>query len=104
MVYEYASASANNGSGLEGLKDNTLWWNLSTCFSLLLGRYLPLITLLLLADSLARKQVVPRNPGTLRTDTLLFTSITAGVILILGALTFLPVLVLGPIAEAFSLS
>ncbi|MEB3248367.1 MAG: potassium-transporting ATPase subunit KdpA, partial [Merismopediaceae bacterium] len=104
VVYEYASASANNGSGLEGLKDNTLWWNLSTCFSLLLGRYLPLIALLLLADSLSRKQVVPRNPGTLRTDTLLFTSITAGVILILGALTFLPVLVLGPIAEAFSLS
>ncbi len=103
VVYEYASASANNGSGLEGLADNTLWWNLSTCFSLLLGRYIPIIALLLLADNLSRKQPVPVTPGTLRTDTLLFTSVTAGVILILGALTFFPILVLGPIAEAFTL-
>jgi K+-transporting ATPase ATPase A chain len=103
VVYEYASASANNGSGLEGLGDNTLWWNLSTCFSLLLGRYIPIIALLLLADNLSRKQPVPVTPGTLRTDTLLFTSVTAGVILILGALTFFPILVLGPIAEAFTL-
>ena len=103
VVYEYASASANNGSGFEGLGDNTLWWNLSTCFSLLLGRYVPLLALLLLADNLSRKQPVPVTKGTLRTDTILFTSITAGVILILGALTFFPVLVLGPIAEAFTL-
>lgn len=103
VVYEYASASANNGSGLEGLGDNTLWWNLSTCFSLLLGRYIPIIALLLLADNLSRKQPVPVTTGTLRTDTLLFTSVTAGVILILGALTFFPILVLGPIAEAFTL-
>ena len=101
--YEYASASANNGSGLEGLGDNTLWWNLSTCFSLLLGRYIPIIALLLLADNLSRKQPVPITTGTLRTDTILFTSVTAGVILVLGALTFFPVLVLGPIAEAFTL-
>ncbi|MEB3191873.1 MAG: potassium-transporting ATPase subunit KdpA [Snowella sp.] len=103
VVYEYASASANNGSGLEGLEDNTLWWNLSTCFSLLLGRYIPIIALLLLADNLSRKQPVPVTTGTLRTDTILFTSVTAGVILILGALTFFPVLVLGPIADAFTL-
>lgn len=103
VVYEYASASANNGSGLEGLGDNTLWWNLSTCFSLLLGRYIPIIALLLLADNLSRKQPVPVTTGTLRTETILFTSVTAGVILILGALTFFPVLVLGPIAEAFTL-
>ncbi|MBJ7899763.1 MAG: potassium-transporting ATPase subunit A [Cyanobacteria bacterium RI_101] len=104
VVYEYASASANNGSGFEGLADNTLWWNLSACFSLLLGRYIPIIALLLLADGLARKQKLPPTPGTLRTDTLLFTNVTAGVILILGALTFFPLLVLGPIAEAFNLS
>ena len=103
VVYEYASASANNGSGLEGLGDNTLWWNLSTCFSLLLGRYIPIIALLLLADNLSRKQPVLITTGTLRTDTILFTSVTAGVILVLGALTFFPVLVLGPIAEAFTL-
>lgn len=103
VVYEYASAAANNGSGFEGLGDNTPWWNLSTSFSLLLGRYVPMIALIFLADSMARKQPVPETHGTLRTDTILFTAITAGAILILGALTFLPLLVLGPIAEAFNL-
>ncbi|KYC41011.1 K+-transporting ATPase subunit A [Scytonema hofmannii PCC 7110] len=103
VVYEYASASANNGSGLEGLGDSTLWWNLSTCLSLLMGRYIPIIVILLLADSMTRKQAVPETPGTLRTDTTLFTAVTAGVILILGVLTFFPVLALGPIAEGFNL-
>jgi K+-transporting ATPase ATPase A chain len=103
VVYEYDSAAANNGSGFEGLADGTLWWNLSASVSLLAGRYLPIIALLLLADSMYRKQPVPETTGTLRTDTGLFTGITAGVILILGALTFFPVLALGPIAEAFLL-
>ncbi|MBE9105425.1 potassium-transporting ATPase subunit KdpA, partial [Nostoc cf. edaphicum LEGE 07299] len=101
VVYEYASAAANNGSGFEGLSDNTLWWNLSTSVSILAGRYIAIIALLLLADSMSRKQPVPMTAGTLRTDTRLFTGVTSGVILILGALTFLPALVLGPIAEAF---
>ncbi len=104
VVYEYASAAANNGSGFEGLGDNTLWWNLSASFSLLAGRYIAIIALLLLADSMSRKQPVPMTTGTLRTDTGLFTGVTAGVILILGALTFFPVLALGPIAEAFEIS
>ncbi|MFQ4146367.1 potassium-transporting ATPase subunit KdpA [Chlorogloeopsis sp. ULAP02] len=104
VVYEYTSASANNGSGFEGLVDNTLWWNLSTIPSLLLGRYVPIIAILLLADSMANKQTVPETPATLKTDTLLFTSITAGVILILGVLTFFPVLALGPIAEGFKIA
>lgn len=104
VVYEYTSASANNGSGFEGLADNSLWWNLSTSVSLLLGRYVPIIAILLLADSMTRKQTVPATPGTLRTDTLLFTSVTAGVILILGVLTFFPVLALGPIAEGFKIA
>jgi K+-transporting ATPase ATPase A chain len=108
VVYEYTSAAANNGSGFEGLADTqpaptALWWNLTTCFSLLAGRYLPIIALLLLADGMAHKQPVPETVGTLRTDTLLFTGITAGVILILGVLTFFPVLALGPITEAFQL-
>jgi len=101
VVYEYASAAANNGSGFEGLADNTLWWNLSTSVSLLAGRYIPIVSLLLLADGMSRKQPVAMTTGTLRTDTVLFTSITAGVILIMGALTFFPVLALGSIAEAF---
>ncbi|MGM3307840.1 potassium-transporting ATPase subunit KdpA [Anabaena sp. WFMT] len=104
VVYEYASAAANNGSGFEGLGDGTLWWNLSTSVSILAGRYISIIALLLLADSMSRKQLVPISAGTLRTDTRLFTGITGGVILILGALTFFPVLVLGPIAEAFLIS
>jgi potassium-transporting ATPase potassium-binding subunit len=104
VIYEYASASANNGSGFEGLADNSLWWNLSTAFSLLIGRYIPIIALILLADRLSRKQAVPFTPGTLRTDTLLFTGVTAGVIVILGALTFFPVLALGPLAEGLQLT
>lgn len=119
VIYEYASAAANNGSGFEGLGDSqpspialaagatptatALWWNLSASFSLLAGRYIPITALLLLADSMSRKQPVPATAGTLRTDTGLFTGVTAGVILILGALTFFPVLALGPIAEAFQI-
>ncbi len=101
VVYEYASAAANNGSGFEGLGDNTLWWNLSASVSLLGGRYVPIIALLLLADGMSRKQTIAMTTGTLRTDTVLFTSVTAGVILIMGALTFFPVLALGSVAEAF---
>jgi potassium-transporting ATPase potassium-binding subunit len=109
VIYEYASAAANNGSGFEGLADSQpaatgLWWNLSTSVSLLAGRYIPIVALLLLADGMSQKQVVPMTDGTLRTDTLLFTGITAGVLLIMGALTFFPVLALGPIAEAFQIA
>ena len=104
VVYEYASAAANNGSGLEGLKDNTLWWNLSTLVSLIGGRYIPMIAILLLADGMSRKQQVQETPATLRTDSLVFTGITAGVTLVLGVLTFFPVLALGPIAEGLKLA
>ncbi|WP_404783964.1 potassium-transporting ATPase subunit KdpA [Altericista sp. CCNU0014] len=120
VIYEYASAAANNGSGFEGLGDSqpspfaiaagtaptatALWWNLSTTFSLLAGRYIPITALLLLADSMSRKQPVPMTAGTLRTDTGLFIGVTGGVILILGALTFFPILALGPIAEAFQVA
>jgi potassium-transporting ATPase potassium-binding subunit len=104
VVYEYTSAAANNGSGFEGLGDATLWWNLTAAVSMIIGRYIPIIALLLLADNMTRKQPVPETTGTLRTDTTLFTGVTAGVILILGALTFFPVLALGAIAEAFQIA
>ena len=104
VVYEYASATANNGSGLEGLADDSLWWNLTTSLSLLGGRYLPIAALLALADGFRRKPVLEPGPGTLRTDTALFTAVTAVVIVILGALTFFPVLALGPIAESLALT
>jgi potassium-transporting ATPase potassium-binding subunit len=104
VVYEYTSAAANNGSGFEGLGDATVWWNLTAALSMTIGRYVPIIALLLLADNMTRKQPVPETPGTLRTDTSLFTGVTAGVILILGALTFFPVLALGAIAEGFQIA
>jgi potassium-transporting ATPase potassium-binding subunit len=104
VVYEYTSAAANNGSGFEGLGDATVWWNLTAAAAMIIGRYVPIIALLLLADNMTRKQPVPETPGTLRTDTTLFTGVTAGVILILGALTFFPVLALGAIAEAFQIA
>jgi len=104
VIYEFASAAANNGSGMEGLADGTPWWNLSTSVSLLGGRYLPIAALLLLADGYARKPALPPGPGTLRTDTALFTGVLAVVLVILGALTFFPVLALGPIADALSLA
>ncbi|BAZ81099.1 potassium-transporting ATPase subunit KdpA [Sphaerospermopsis kisseleviana CS-549] len=104
VVYEYASAAANNGSGLEGLKDNSLWWNLSSSFSILAGRYIPIIALILLADSMSRKPKVPQTRGTLKTDSFLFTSVTAFVAIILAVLTFFPVLALGPVAEGLKLA
>ncbi|MEY2859349.1 MAG: potassium-transporting ATPase chain [Cyanobacteriota bacterium] len=104
VVYEYTSAAANNGSGFEGLGDATVWWNLTAAAVMAIGRYIPIIALLLLADNMSRKQPVPETTGTLRTDTTLFTGVTAGVILILGALTFFPVLALGAIAEAFQIA
>jgi len=104
VVYEYASAAANNGSGLAGLANGSRWWNLTTSVSLLGGRYLPIAALLALADGFRRKPALEPSPGTLRTDTGLFTGITAVVLVILGALTFFPVLALGPIAEALTLA
>ncbi|MFN7678986.1 MAG: potassium-transporting ATPase subunit KdpA [Cyanobacteriota bacterium] len=104
VVYEYASAAANNGSGLEGLADGSLWWNLTTSLGLVGGRYLPIAALVLLADGFRRKPALDPSPGTLPTATPLFTAVTAVVLLILGALTFFPVLVLGPIAEALALA
>jgi K+-transporting ATPase ATPase A chain len=103
VVYEYASAAANNGSGLEGLQDDTLWWNLSSSLTILLGRYVPIIAMLLLANSMSSKSTVPQTRGTLRTDSVMFTSITACLTMILTLLTFFPVLVLGPVAEGLNL-
>jgi K+-transporting ATPase ATPase A chain len=104
VVYEFASAAAANGSGLEGLSDNTLWWNLTTSICMICGRYLPIMAMLVMADGFRRKPAVEPSPGSLRTDTGLFTGVTAVVVLILGALTFFPVMALGPIAEALSLA
>ncbi|MWV44417.1 potassium-transporting ATPase subunit A [Paenibacillus sp. HJL G12] len=98
-LYEYTSSAANNGSGFEGLGDNTVFWNVSTGLVMLLGRYVSIIALLGVAGSLSRKRTVPETIGTFHTDTKLFAGILVGTVLLIGALTFLPVLVLGPVAE-----
>lgn len=104
VIYEFASATANNGSALEGLEDNTLWWNLSTASSILVGRYVPIIAILLLADSMLNKPVIPANSNKLQLNTSVLNGISITVILILGFLSFFPLLALGPIAENFKIA
>ena len=103
MLYEYTSSAANNGSGFEGLGDNNIWWNVTTGFVLILGRFLPIIGPVAIAGILANKKFIPESSGTLRTDTGTFGIMTYAVIMILAALAFFPALVLGPLAEYFSL-
>ncbi len=103
MLYEYTSSSANNGSGFEGLGDNNPFWNITTGFVLILGRFLPIIGPLAIAGLLAQKKYIPEGAGTLRTDTATFGLMVFGVIVIVAALSFFPALTLGPIAEYFSL-
>ncbi|MBP9924367.1 MAG: potassium-transporting ATPase subunit KdpA [Cyclobacteriaceae bacterium] len=103
MLYEYTSASANNGSGFEGLGDNTLWWNISTGIVLMLARFLPIIGPVAIAGLLAEKKFIPESNGTLKTDTATFGLMVFTVIVIIAALAFFPALVLGPIAEYFSM-
>lgn len=103
VLYEYTSSAANNGSGFEGLGDNTPFWNISTGIVMLLGRYVSIIAMLGVAGSLVQKQRVPETIGTFRTDNVLFVGLLIGTVLLIGALTFLPAIVLGPIAEHLTL-
>jgi len=102
MLYEFTSSSANNGSGFEGLGDNTPFWNIATGIVMLLGRYLPIIGPVAIAGMLAQKQYIPESNGTLKTDTSTFGLLVFAVIFIVAALSFFPALTLGPIAEFFS--
>jgi K+-transporting ATPase ATPase A chain len=99
VMYAYTSAAANNGSAFAGLSGNTPWWNASLGVVMLLGRYVSIVLMLALAGSLAAKKPLPHTAGTMRTDDLLFAVVLAGTVLILGALTFFPILAIGPIAE-----
>ncbi|PZQ26920.1 MAG: potassium-transporting ATPase subunit KdpA [Stenotrophomonas acidaminiphila] len=103
VFYEYTSAFANNGSGFEGLGDATTWWNLSATLMLLLGRYPALIIPLAIAASLARKRVAPDGVGTLQIETPTFALTLIAVVVILTLLQFMPVLVLGPVADHLAL-
>lgn len=103
MLYEFTSASANNGSGFEGLGDNTPFWNISTGLVMLLARYLPIIGPVAIAGILAGKKFIPETAGTLKVDTVTFGIMVFAVIAIVAALSFFPALTLGPVAEYFSI-
>ena len=103
MLYEFTSCAANNGSGFEGLGDNTWFWNYSCGIVLILSRYLPIVGQVAIAGLLANKKYVPESAGTLKTDTVTFGVMTFAVIFIVAALSFFPVQALSTIAEHFSL-
>ena len=102
MLYEYTSAAANNGSGFEGLSDNTPFWNIMTGIALIKGRYFPIVGQVAIAGLLASKKFVPESAGTLKTDTFTFSLMTFAVIIIVAALSFFPAQALGPIADYLS--
>jgi potassium-transporting ATPase potassium-binding subunit len=104
ILYAFSSASNNNGSAFGGLNPNVVFYNSALGIAMFLGRFGPALPVLAMAGSLARKKRVPEGPGTLPTDTPLFVAMLVSVILIVGALTFLPALALGPIAEHLQLS
>ncbi|WP_406106993.1 potassium-transporting ATPase subunit KdpA [Micromonospora globbae] len=99
VLYAFTSASNNNGSAFAGITVNTAWWNTALGLCMLLGRFLPIIFVLALAGSLARQQPTPASEGTLPTHRPLFVGMVVGVTVVLVALTFLPALALGPLAE-----
>lgn len=103
IVYQFTSSAANNGSGFEGLADNTAFWNTTTGIVMFYGRYLSIIILLSVAGSLAAKRSIPMTSGTFRTDNTMFTVTLIAIVLIIGALTFLPAIALGPVAEHLTL-
>lgn len=103
MLYETTSAAANNGSGLEGLSDNSNFWNLLCGVIMLLARFLPIIGPVAIAGMLAAKQYIPESNGTLKTDTSTFGIMLLAVMVIVAALAFFPALTLGPIADYFTL-
>jgi K+-transporting ATPase ATPase A chain len=103
MLYQFTSASANNGSGYAGLTANNIFWNISTGIVIFIGRFIPIIGPVAIAGTLANKKFVPESAGTLKTDTGTFGIMILAVIVIVAALSFFPALTLGPIAEHFSI-
>ena len=103
VLYEYASSAANNGSGFEGLADNSYFWNITTGLAMFFGRYIAIVAQLAIAGSMLAKRKVNETIGTLRTDNVIFIAILVVVVYIFAALTFFPALALGPIAEHLTL-
>lgn len=103
VLYEFASSAANNGSGFEGLADNSYFWNITTGIVMFFGRYLSIVIQLAIAGSLMKKNFVKESVGTLHTDNAAFSVILVFIVYIFAALTFFPALALGPIAEHLTL-
>jgi K+-transporting ATPase ATPase A chain len=103
MLYQFTSASANNGSGYAGLNSNDIFWNVGTGIVIFIGRFIPIIGPVAIAGILANKKFVPESAGTLKTDTGTFGVMILAVIVIVAALSFFPALTLGPIAEHFTI-
>ncbi len=104
VVYEYSSAVANNGSGMAGLgTGGSVWWNVTCAVCLILARYVPIIAPLAIAGYIGAKKSAPQTAGTLRVDTPIFAGMTLSVILIVGALSYFPLAVMGPIAESLTI-
>ncbi len=101
ILYAYASAAGNNGSAFAGLNANTVFYNLTIGFGMIIGRYGVIIPVMALAGSMAKKKITPGSAGTFRTDNALFIALLIGVIIIIGGLTHFPALSLGPIVEHF---
>jgi K+-transporting ATPase ATPase A chain len=99
ILYAFTSATGNNGSAFAGISANTPFYNIALAICMFFGRYWIKIPVLALAGSLARKKIVPASAGTLPTHTPLFIAMLIGVVIIVGALAFLPALALGPIVE-----
>ena len=99
MLYAYSSAAANNGSAFGGINVNTKWYNTTLGLTMLFGRFFMIIPSLAIAGSLSRKKLIPPSLGTFPVTTPLFSSLLVGVIVIVGALTFVPALSLGPLVE-----
>ena len=103
ILYAWTSAANNNGSGFAGLNANTAFYNIGLAIAMWLGRFIVIVLTLALAGTLARERHVPSGKGTLDTASHLFAGLLIGVVLLVGALTYLPVLALGPVAEMLSL-
>jgi K+-transporting ATPase ATPase A chain len=101
MLYAFSSAAGNNGSAFAGLNANTAWYNTTLGIAMLLGRFFMIIPILALAGAMAGKKLLPQTAGTFPVSGLTFVALLVGTVLIVGALTFLPALALGPIVEHF---
>ncbi len=104
ILYAFTSATGNNGSAFAGLNANTLWYNTALGMAMLAGRFLMIVPVLAIAGNLARKKQIPPTPGTFPVNTMLFGILLVSVVLIVGALTFFPVLSLSPILEHFQMN